>query len=289
MTTHDKMSDDEIATVCLDPSDKLPAPLVVNNPELINKAAFVTIPAAVDCFGDVEPVFCKVQGEHKTVEEQGVLREKFTKRAVEIYEKHFMQTKEDVEELKKKYEKPFLGKIKTMEALEKLSLVIDQADTELYCTNQLIHSLQVVNAMEEDGIKDPDLLIAGLLHDIGKLMEINGEHYENIACPNEPIGTYPEGIGLDNIITQFNHDEVGYMKLKEYLPDHVAWLIRYHSLRFRYASPLMDDRDIAYSKRYLQTFRKYDLGTKSMFDIPKKNLYDYEDLILSYLPKYITM
>ncbi|HAC64738.1 MAG TPA: hypothetical protein DCF68_14680 [Cyanothece sp. UBA12306] len=211
----------------------------------------------------------------------------FSQRALSIYQKHWEQTVQTVEELKKKYEKPVLGEIQIWQAIELLGRCIDPTDTTLYCLSQLTHSLQVVEGMEQDGITDPELLIAALVHDLGKILLLTDEAPENVVCVNTPIGNNQEGIGLDNCVFQWNHDEYIYARLKDYLPDHIAWLLRYHSIRIAQSEPFMDNRDKDYTERYLIPFRKYDIGTKSVYNLPQKNLGDYHQLLEQFFPKAI--
>jgi len=73
------------------------------------------------------------------------------------------------------------------------------------------------------------------------------------------------------------------------VPEHVAWLTRFHSLRFEKAEKFMSDKDREYYHKYLIPFRKYDLHTKSIYKVPSKRLYDYEALLIKYFPKGITV
>ncbi len=207
----------------------------------------------------------------------------------EIVKRHFLQTKEAVLALKKKYEKPIFGKIKMTNLLKLLGECVDPGDTRLGGVSQLTHLLQVAEAMENDGVSDSDLLIAALTHDIGKVLLLTDEDPENVICMNKPIGEYKKGIGLDNCFFQWNHDEFAYSRLKDYLPDHISWLIRYHSILIPEAEPYMDQRDREYYEKYLILFRKYDQDFKSVYRIPKKKLIDYADLIDSYFPKEIVI
>ena len=167
---------------------------------------------------------------------------------------------------------------------EQLARCIDPTDHALVGTSQLLHTLQTMEGMELDGIRDPDMLVAAAVHDLGKLLLLTDEAPENVVCANTPIGTYDEGVGLDNIYFQWNHDEFIYDRLQAHLPDHVSWLIRYHSIDFQQSAVYMDKRDRDYFDRYLKVFRKYDQGTKSITHIPAKRIEDYETLLLDHLP-----
>lgn len=238
-------------------------------------------------FGSSDPIFRKELGEYLTQEEQQMWRDEYERRAKELHKGHFRQEPELALALREKYKTTTFGKMKVYDALRMLAECIDPTDTELYCVDQLVHTLQVANGMEQDGITDEYLIIAALIHDLGKIAELVGEKPEYVNGPNEPIGENEIGCGLDNAIFTWNHDEFAYEKLKDHVPDHVAWLVRYHSLRFDMSRELMDDRDWAYYDKYLGTFRKYDLGTKSIFNLPVKRLEDYRELIERHFPEEI--
>ena len=86
--------------------------------------------------------------------------------------------------------------------MELLAQCVDPSNPVLYCVTQVVHTLQVVESMERDGIEDADLLLAGLVHNLGKVLLLTGETPENVVCSNTPIGCYPAGIGLNNCVFQ---------------------------------------------------------------------------------------
>jgi hypothetical protein len=171
--------------------------------------------------------------------------------------------------------------------VEKLALCVDPTDTTLYCTSQFIHVQQVVAAMERDGVQDRDLYIAAFTHDLGKVMLLGNEAPEHVVCQSAPLGGDREGIGLDNAVLQFGHPEIIYTRLKDHVPDHVAWLVRYHSTSIERAAPYMDDRDRRYAERYLKPFRRYDNGFKSTSFLPRIDLAKYRSLIEETFPSPI--
>lgn len=211
-------------------------------------------------------------------------RENFENRAKSIVKEHNKQDTEKVILLKKKYSKPVFGKVRVWNLLKDLSHCIDPTDPQLYCTSQLVHTLQVVEGMENDGVTDNDMIIAGLIHDLGKLLLLTDEDPENIVCMNTVVTNYEEDTGLDNCIFQWNHDEFVYDRFKDHVPENIAWIIRYHSIYIKPNIELMDERDREYTEKYLKSFRKYDMETKSIYSIPKKKLEDYRDLIEQYFP-----
>ena len=217
------------------------------------------------------------------------VRDGFMAVSDEIYARHWQQTKQDVAALREKYRQPALGELDTLDCFRRLSLCVDPTDHKLLHTNQLIHTLQTMEGIELDGIKDPDLLFAAAVHDLGKLLLLADEAPENVVCANRPIGNYKPGIGLDNVVYQWNHDEFVYQRLREFVPDHIAWLIRYHSIDFKQDYELMDARDRRYTEQYLSVFRKYDNGTKSNRHVPRKDIEDYAPVIFEYLPKRLVI
>ena len=204
-----------------------------------------------------------------------------------IVKKHFEQTKETVDFLNEKYKRPVFGQVPILKLLKLLSECIGPSDIGLGGVSQLTHVLQVLDAMEKDGINDRDLLIAALVHDLGKLLLLTDEAPENVICFNTPIGLYENGIGLDQCYFQWNHDEFVYLRLKNYLPKHIAWLIRYHSIVIAKSEVYMNEKDKEYCERYLKLFQKYDQETKTPYFIPSKKIEDYKSLIEEYFPKTI--
>lgn len=209
----------------------------------------------------------------------------FTREAQAITERHRAQTHETVAALKRKYEHAVLGRWRVWDLIERLALCVDPTDGELYCASQLVHVQQVVAGMERDGVDDRDLLLAALTHDLGKVLLLVGEAPEHVVGMNTPIGRYPPRVGLDRVVFQWNHDEFIYSRLKDHVPDHLAWLLRYHSIEIPRAAPLMDARDRSYLERYLRPFRRYDQGTKSVCSLPPRDiLAKYRDLVEAAFP-----
>ena len=94
---------------------------------------------------------------------------------------------EQVTALRAKYARPVFGLVNTWDLLEQLGGCVDPADPVLYGASQQLHALQVLTAMEADGVKDPVLLAAALIHDVGKLLLLAGEAPENVVGPTAPI------------------------------------------------------------------------------------------------------
>ena len=216
-------------------------------------------------------------------------RTAFQAEARAIVRRHRAQTLETVAALRRKYAKPVLGRVEIWSLLERLAACVDPTDESLFGVSQQLHVLQVLAAMETDGVTDRDLLAAALIHDVGKVLLLAGEAPENVVCLNEPIGEYAAGVGLDQCVFQWNHDEFGFSRLRDEVSDVVAWIVRYHSIDPDQCAPLMNARDRDWAARYLRPFRRYDQGSKSPYQIPRKRLDDYRDLATTVLPRTLVV
>ncbi len=218
---------------------------------------------------------------------QAQYRNDFALHASEIVSRHAQQSLEVVDALRKKYETPLYGEVSTWSLVEKLAQCIDPTDQRLCGVSQQLHVLQILAGMENDGVATEELIVAALVHDLGKVLLLTDEAPENIVCFNEPIGVYQRGIGLDNCVFQWNHDEFAYSRLKQHLPDGIAWLVRYHSIVRSSCEEYMDARDRQYCERYLDLFSRYDHGTKSPWFLPRKRIDDYRRVLEAWLPAVI--
>ena len=201
--------------------------------------------------------------------------------------RHEAQTEATVAALRQRYEAPILGRVPVFDLIEKLGQCVDPTDCRLFGASQLTHVLQMIEAMDADGVLTPDLLLATLVHDLGKLLLLTDEDPANVVCMNAPIGSFPDGVGLDNVVIQWNHDEFGYSRLVGLVPDHVAWLVRYHSLDPVAHRPLMDERDRRYADEHLSVFFHYDHDTKSAFHVPSIRIDDFRDVVEAAFPEPI--
>lgn len=211
-------------------------------------------------------------------------KEQFHENSRSISKAHDRQTLEKVSYLKDKYSQPVFGKVYVWDLFRDLGRCIDPTDPALYCVSQLVHTLQVVEAMEKDGIDDEEMIIAGLIHDLGKLLLLTDEDPENIVCMNTVVTNHEDGTGLDNCIFQWNHDELVYDRFKDHVQEKIAWIIRYHSIMIKPNINLMNEKDRFYTDKYLKNFRKYDMESKSIYKIPERKIEDYRDLIYQYFP-----
>ena len=208
-------------------------------------------------------------------------RQRFDQNRAEILRRHRSQTLESVTALTERYREPVFGEIRVWELFPILARCIDPTDPSLGCASQLTHTLQVVEAMQDDGMTDTDLLLCALIHDLGKTLLATDEDPANVVGKNVPIGSYDEGIGFDRCTFQWNHGEFAYSRFRDLVPDHVAWLIRYHGVKFDRdeVQRVMDERDRHYTEQYYGMFSQYDSTSKAMFGTPRTRIEDYRDLI----------
>ena len=216
--------------------------------------------------------------------------EYFKSKAKEIHLRHRSQTVEDIQRLNKKYSENTIFKkpINVWDAIEKLGMVSDPTDKELCAVSQWVHTIQVIEGMEKDGIDDEEFIFAGWVHDLGKLLLLTDEDPANIVCDNFVVSG-SRGIGLDNCFVNWNHDEWIYLKLKSFVSDEVAWLIRYHSINMNSCFEYFDQRDREYADKYFALFKKYDKGTKSIYNIPKIDIEKHKRIIEKFLPNEISL
>ncbi len=215
------------------------------------------------------------------------LAESFRQRAAAIQARHDAQTPGTIAALRRKYGEPVLGRVSPWSLIEKLAQCIDPTDQRLYCASQQMHILQMIDAMEAEGAATEEWLLVTLVHDLGKVLLLTGEAPENVVCMNRPVSVCAPGGGLDNCVFQWNHDEFAYSRLKNHLPDGLAWLVRYHSILPETCEQYMDARDREYHERYLRPFARYDHGTKSPLYLPQRRLEDYRYLVERALPASI--
>ena len=201
---------------------------------------------------------------------------------------------------------------------EYLDTLIDESDPDT-SLSQIEHCLQTAEAIRADG--HPDwFILAGLMHDLGKILCLFGEPQWAVTGDTFPLGcafsdaiVYPEyfaanpdtknpelstrfgiyepGCGLDNVVLSWGHDEYMYRVAKDYLPTEALYMIRYHSFYPGHSTPAYDhlknDHDFRMFE-WVRKFNPYDLYTKhdAPPDAAALRPY-YEDLIARYFPDEI--
>jgi inositol oxygenase len=179
------------------------------------------------------------------------------------------------------------------DGLEFLNTLVDDSDPDTSLP-QIDHLLQTAEAIRGDG-HPRWFILAGLVHDFGKVLCLFGEpqwavvgdtfpvgcaYSEKIVFSEflaenpdsrvseyqTPCGIYEEGCGLDNVLVSWGHDEYMYHVVKDYLPPEALYMIRYHSCypvhREGAYAHLLNDAD----RKYLgavRAFNRYDLYTKA--------------------------
>ncbi len=231
---------------------------------------------------------------------------------------HTYQTREFVHGKKREYLGLARRKMGIWEAMEYLNTLVDDSDpdTEL---SQIEHLLQSAEAIRHDG-KPRWFILAGLIHDLGKILCLFGEPQWAVVGDTFPtgcaysdkivfheffafnpdsrmpeyqtrLGVYEEGCGLDRVDLSWGHDEYLYHVVKDYLPEEALCMIRYHSFypahkegEYQY---LMNDHDKELF-RWVREFNPYDLYSKSHErpNIAELRPY-YEQLIAEYFPPEI--
>ncbi|MDG2256379.1 MAG: inositol oxygenase family protein, partial [Opitutaceae bacterium] len=179
-----------------------------------------------------------------------------------------------------------------IQAIELLDTLVDDSDPDI-ALPQIQHLLQTSESIRTRGYEDW-FVLTGLIHDLGKLLCLEGEpqwavvgdtfpvgcqYSDKIVYPeffeanpdaddsryNTRLGVYEEGCGLHNVDMSWGHDEFMYRLVKDYLPDPALYMIRYHSFyawhregQYEY---LLDDHDRAMLP-WVKRFNPFDLYTK---------------------------
>lgn len=231
---------------------------------------------------------------------------------------HAHQTRDFVLAKKHQYTARTRGEMGIWEALHYLNTLVDDSDPDTDLS-QIEHVLQTAEAIRKDG-HPRWMVLAGLLHDLGKVLCLYGEPQWAVVGDTFPVGCawsdkivfpeffaenpdsvmpayqtrlgiYEEGCGLRNVDVSWGHDEYLYHVVKDYLPEEALYMIRYHSCypwhREGQYSYLLDDHDRAMLP-WVQKFNPYDLYSKSA-DRPKLSEVKpyYDELIDEYFPPKI--
>jgi inositol oxygenase len=228
---------------------------------------------------------------------------------------HTRQTRAFVLAKKRQYGAKQRGEMGVWEALEYLNTLVDESDPDTDLS-QIEHLLQSAEAIREDG-HPRWMILAGLLHDLGKVLCLYGEPQwavvgdtfpvgcawsEKIVYPeffrDNPdsqvpeyqtrLGVYAEGCGLKNVDLSWGHDEYLYQVVKDYLPQEALYMIRYHSFypghregQYEY---LMDAEDRVMFE-WVRKFNPYDLYSKSAARPKLAEVRPfYEELVAEYFP-----
>lgn len=204
------------------------------------------------------------------------------------------------------------------EAMEYLNQLVDDSDPDIDLP-QIEHLLQTAEAIRADGRPDW-FILAGLVHDLGKILCLWGEPQWAVVGDTFPVGCrwspsivyfeafqenpdrhveeyqtecgiYQPGCGLEQLTMSWGHDEYMYHVTKDYLPEPALAMIRYHSCypihREQAYSHLLAPSDREKLK-WVTDFNQYDLYTKRTERMDVSGLKDYyESLIARYFPDKI--
>jgi inositol oxygenase len=231
---------------------------------------------------------------------------------------HTYQTYDFVLQKKKEYLKFDKKQMPVWDAFDFLNQLVDDSDPDTDL-DQLQHLLQTSEAIRNDG--HPDwMVMAGLLHDMGKVLCLFGEPQWGVVGDTFPVGcaysdkiVYPEfftsnpdisdpryntkygvyspNIGLNNVHLSWGHDEYVYHMVKDYLPEPALYMLRYHSFYAQHRENayehLMSDHDKEMFE-WVKLFNPYDLYSKNPNPPDWKELRPYyENLVAKYLPAQI--
>ncbi|KAG5641017.1 hypothetical protein DXG03_006370 [Asterophora parasitica] len=204
------------------------------------------------------------------------------------------------------------------DAMVMLNALIDESDPDT-TASQIEHLLQTAEAIRRDG-KPEWMQVAGLVHDLGKLLLLFGSEGQwdvvgdtfIVGCKFSDKVIYPEtfaanpdssddvysteyGIykahcGLDNVMLSWGHDEYLYNVFKDQstLPDEALAMIRYHSFypwhregAYSHLTNAKDEKLLA----AVQAFNPYDLYSKTDAPCNVEELRPYyEGLIAKFFP-----
>jgi inositol oxygenase len=184
------------------------------------------------------------------------------------------------------------GKKSIWEAARYLNELVDDSDPDTDLS-QIEHLLQTSEAIRRDG-HPRWFVLAGLVHDLGKVLCLYGEPQWSVVGDTFPVGcawseqvVFPEyfsgnpdaavaayqthcGIyeprcGLDKVYMSWGHDEYIYQVTRNYLPEPAQYMLRYHSFYAAHKHGayrhLMSEHDEEMFE-WVRKFNPYDLYSK---------------------------
>jgi inositol oxygenase len=228
---------------------------------------------------------------------------------------HAGQTVEFVRAKRREYLGLGRARMGVWEAIARLDQLVDDSDPDT-TLSQLQHLLQTAEAIRRAG-QPRWFVLTGLLHDLGKILCLYGEPQWAVVGDTFPVGCrfaeeivfhelffdnpdtrepglqtatgmYTEGIGLDQVLMSWGHDEYLYHVVKDHVPEAAAYTIRYHSFYAAHRDGayghLMDARDRALLP-WVRRFSAFDLYSKGEAppDVAALRPY-YEDLVAELVP-----
>jgi inositol oxygenase len=231
---------------------------------------------------------------------------------------HAKQTFDFVIQKKAEYCGLHRGKKSIWEMAEYLNTLVDDSDPDTDVT-QIEHLLQTAEAIRKDG-HPRWFILAGFLHDLGKVLCLYGEPQWGVVGDTFPVGCaysdevvfpeffaanpdskiakyqtangiYAEHGGLDKVHLSFGHDEYIFHVTRKYVPEEAQYMLRYHSFYAAHKhgayKNLMNDRDVQMFE-WVRKFNPYDLYSKGRERPNMKEILPfYEELVSEYFPKQI--
>jgi len=229
---------------------------------------------------------------------------------------HTYQTYDFVLEKKNDFLKFDKKEMPIWKAFDFLNTLVDDSDPDTDL-DQFQHLLQTSEAIRADG--HPDwMVLAGLFHDMGKVLCLFGEPQWAVVGDTFPVGcaysdkivyseffkenpdyynpkyntrygVYSPNCGLNNVHLSWGHDEYIYHMMKSYLPEPALYMLRYHSFyeqhREHAYDHLMNDHDHEMFK-WVDLFNPYDLYSKSPVPPDWNEIKPYyQQLVSKYLPE----
>jgi inositol oxygenase len=231
---------------------------------------------------------------------------------------HAYQTVDFVRAKRAEYLKLERGKKSIWEAAEYLNTLVDDSDPDTDLS-QIEHLLQTSEAIRRDG-HPRWMVLAGFLHDLGKVLCLYGEpqwavvgdtfpvgcawsdqivyHEYFAANPDHNVpeyqtedGIYERHCGLDKVMLSWGHDEYIYHVTRDYVPEETQYMLRYHSFypahrhgAYRNLMNAQDERMF----EWVRKFNPYDLYSKGA---ERPNFQEirpyYEDLVAQFFPAQI--
>ncbi|CAI5448930.1 unnamed protein product [Caenorhabditis angaria] len=240
------------------------------------------------------------------------------------FTQHQKQTVEFVKKMHKKWLSFSHAKMPILDCLDMLANFLDESDPDVDEAN-LMHAYQTAERLRVAFPDKPWMHLAGLVHDLGKIMSVWGEEQWAVTGDTFPVGCAPakdivygkesfegnpdlehdvystengmynEKCGIENLLMAWSHDEYIYQVLinhKTTLPDEALYAIRFHSF-YPYHShnnytQFESERDIE-MKPAIMMLNNCDLYSKNdeTPDIQKLKPY-YQSLIDKYIPGIVS-
>jgi len=231
---------------------------------------------------------------------------------------HSQQTLAFVLDKEREYGGLTRGRRSIWEAADYLNTLVDDSDPDTDLS-QTEHLLQTSEAIRRDG-HPRWFVLAGFLHDLGKVLCLYGEPQWAVVGDTFPVGCawsdqivfheyfalnpdaqvpeyqtlhgiYEPHCGLEKVHLSWGHDEYIYRVTKKYMPEPAQYMLRYHSFypahrhgAYKHLMSAHDEEMFAWVRK----FNPYDLYSKGAAKPNLKELRPYyEDLIAEFFPGQI--